>query len=73
MFEASGATQAYDEIIHNICLGGTVVIIGMPVEKVSIDMSSFSIKEIKTLIINSFKSSFLKEEKKNEWISKFSS
>ena len=47
MFEASGATQAYDEIIHNICLGGTVVIIGMPVEKVSIDMSSFSIKEIK--------------------------
>ena len=47
LFEASGATQAYDEIIHNICLGGTVVIIGMPVEKVSIDMSSFSIKEIK--------------------------
>jgi adenine deaminase len=31
-----------------------------------------SMKEVKTLIINSFKSSFLKEEKKNEWISKFS-
>ena len=30
-----------------------------------------SIKEIKTLIINSFKSSFLKEEKKKEWIRKF--
>jgi adenosine deaminase len=30
-----------------------------------------SIKEIKTLIINSFKSSFLKEEKKNKWIRKF--
>ena len=28
--------------------------------------------EVKTLIINSFKSSFLKEEKKNEWVSKFS-
>ena len=26
--------------------------------------------EIKNLIINSFKSSFLKEEKKSEWISK---
>jgi len=34
---------------------------------------NLSMKEVKTLIINSFKSSFLKEEKKNEWISKFSS
>ena len=31
-----------------------------------------SMTEVKTLIINSFKSSFLKEEKKNEWVSKFS-
>ena len=31
---------------------------------------NLSMKEVKTLIINSFKSSFLKEEKKNEWISK---
>ena len=31
---------------------------------------NFSIEEIKTLIINSFKSSFLKEEKKIEWIKK---
>ena len=31
-----------------------------------------SMEEVKTLIINSFKSSFLKEEKKNEWVSKFS-
>jgi len=30
-----------------------------------------SMKEIKTLIINSFKSSFLKEEKKKEWIRQF--
>jgi len=29
-----------------------------------------TLKEVKTLIINSFKSSFLKEEKKREWISK---
>ena len=29
-----------------------------------------SLQEVKTLIINSFKSSFLKEEKKREWISK---
>ena len=29
---------------------------------------NLSMKEVKTLIINSFKSSFLKEEKKNEWI-----
>ena len=27
-----------------------------------------SMKEVKVLIINSFKSSFLKEEKKKEWI-----
>ena len=31
---------------------------------------NLSIDEIKTLIINSFKSSFLEEEKKEEWISK---
>ena len=31
---------------------------------------NLSMKEVKTLIINSFKSSFLKEEKKREWISK---
>ena len=30
-----------------------------------------SMKEVKTLIINSFKSSFLKEEKKKKWIEKF--
>ena len=29
---------------------------------------NLSMKEVKTLIINSFKSSFLKEEKKREWI-----
>ena len=29
-----------------------------------------TLKEVKTLIINSFKSSFLKEEKKREWILK---
>tara|TARA_Y100000310_G_scaffold261663_1_gene271104 strand:+ start:357 stop:1355 length:999 start_codon:yes stop_codon:yes gene_type:complete len=31
---------------------------------------NLSMKEVKTLIINSFKSSFLREEKKREWISK---
>jgi adenosine deaminase len=31
---------------------------------------NLSMKEVKTLIINSFKSSFLKKEKKREWISK---
>ena len=31
---------------------------------------NLSMKDIKTLLINSFKSSFLKEEKKEEWISK---
>jgi len=31
---------------------------------------NLSMKEIKTLIINSFKSSFLKEEKKRDWIEK---
>jgi adenosine deaminase len=29
-----------------------------------------SLEEIKTLIINSFKSSFLKDDKKKEWIDK---
>ena len=32
---------------------------------------NLSMREVKTLIINSFKSSFLKEEKKKEWIEKF--
>ena len=31
---------------------------------------NLSMKEIKTLIINSFKSSFLEEEKKRDWIEK---
>ena len=31
---------------------------------------NLSMYDIKTLLINSFKSSFLKEEKKSEWISK---
>ncbi len=31
---------------------------------------NLSIDDIKTLITNSFKSSFLKEEKKKEWIKK---
>ena len=31
---------------------------------------NLSMKEIKTLITNSFKSSFLEDEKKREWISK---
>ena len=31
---------------------------------------NLSKKEVKTLLINSFKSSFLSEEKKQEWISK---
>ena len=32
---------------------------------------NLSMEEVKTLIINSFKSSFLKEEKKKEWIRQF--
>tara|TARA_B100001123_G_C15307068_1_gene1023024 strand:- start:192 stop:1184 length:993 start_codon:yes stop_codon:yes gene_type:complete len=32
---------------------------------------NLTMKDVKTLIINSFKSSFLKEEKKREWIRKF--
>ena len=31
---------------------------------------NLSMEEVKTLIINSFKSSFMKEEEKKEWISK---
>ena len=31
---------------------------------------NFSMDEVKTLIINSFKSSFLKEEEKKKWIKK---
>ena len=34
---------------------------------------NLSMKEVKTLIVNSFKASFLKEEKKAEWISKIKS
>ena len=45
LFEASGAAQAYNQIVNNISPGGTIVIIGMPVEKVSIDITPLSVKE----------------------------
>src|SRR5947199_221902 len=47
VFEASGSPRAWDGIQALICPGGCVVAIGMPVEPVKIDISTFAAKEIR--------------------------
>ena len=47
VFEASGAPKAYDGIQGLIRPGGCLVLIGMPVEPVTIDVSSVAAKEIR--------------------------
>lgn len=47
VFEASGSPRAYERITEVIRPGGKLVVIGMPVEPVPLDMSSFAAKEIR--------------------------
>jgi D-xylulose reductase len=47
VFEASGSPRAWEGIQALICPGGCLVAIGMPVEPVKIDVSSFAAKEIR--------------------------
>jgi D-xylulose reductase len=47
VFEASGSPRAYDGIEGLLRPGGCLIAIGMPVEPVKIDISSFAAKEIR--------------------------
>ncbi len=47
VFEASGSPRAYEGINELLRPGGCLVAIGMPVEPVKIDISSFAAKEIR--------------------------
>lgn len=47
VFEASGSPRAYDGIEGLLRPGGCLVAIGMPVEPVKLDISSFAAKEIR--------------------------
>jgi D-xylulose reductase len=47
LFEASGSPRAYENIDTLICPGGCLVAIGMPVEPIKIDISSYASKEIR--------------------------
>ncbi len=47
VFEASGSPRAYDGIEGLVRPGGCLIAIGMPVEPVKIDISSFAAKEIR--------------------------
>ena len=47
VFEASGSPRAYDGIEGLLRPGGCLIAIGMPVEPVKVDISSFAAKEIR--------------------------
>ncbi len=47
VFEASGSPRAYDGVENLIRPGGCLIAIGMPVEPVKLDISSFAAKEIR--------------------------
>ena len=47
VFEASGSPRAYEGLPSLICPGGCLVAIGMPVEPVKFDISTFAAKEIR--------------------------
>ncbi len=45
VFEASGAPTAIKDIANLVCPGGTCVMVGMPIEKVEIDLVALQAKE----------------------------
>ncbi|MEO6918502.1 MAG: NAD(P)-dependent alcohol dehydrogenase [Collimonas sp.] len=47
VFEASGSEKAYDGIFDLLCPGGCLVLVGMPANKVAIDIVAIQAKEIR--------------------------
>ncbi len=47
VFEASGAPKAYETLFDFSCPGGTVVLIGLPTERVLFDVAGASVKELR--------------------------
>ena len=46
IFEASGSTKAYDMIFNSICPAGRVILVGNPIDNVSIDFATLLTKEV---------------------------
>ncbi|OMH38265.1 NAD(P)-dependent alcohol dehydrogenase [Motiliproteus sp. MSK22-1] len=47
VFEASGNPKAYDELFKLLCPGGCVTLVGMPLQKVPLDIVSMQAKELR--------------------------
>jgi D-xylulose reductase len=47
VFEASGSPRAYDNIFSLVCPGGTVVLVGLPVEPVAFDVPAAISREVR--------------------------
>jgi D-xylulose reductase len=47
VFEASGSTKAFENIIDLLCPGGCLVLVGMPPKKVEMDIVAIQCKEVR--------------------------
>ncbi len=47
VFEASGSDKAYDGVVDLLCPGGCMVLVGMPAQKVPLDIVALQCKEIR--------------------------
>ena len=47
VFEASGNARAYDELLDLSCPGGCITLVGMPLEKIPLDIVSMQSKELR--------------------------
>ena len=47
VFEASGSVRAFDNALELLCPGGCLVLVGMPPEKVPLDIVAIQAKEIR--------------------------
>lgn len=47
VFEASGSTRAFDNLLDLVCPGGCAVLVGMPPEPVALDVVSMQAKEVR--------------------------
>ncbi|SNY91047.1 D-xylulose reductase [Cohaesibacter sp. ES.047] len=45
-FEASGSTKPHETMIDLVCPGGRIVLVGMPAEKIALDVVALQVKEI---------------------------
>src|SRR5262249_13430954 len=46
VFECSGSPRAWQGIVDVLRPGGTIVVVGLPVEPVNFDIASLSVKEV---------------------------